>query len=67
MEETGSLREGSSVVGAQQSVTVMGEELEIVRILDDLDLCEDDGCPWKEEERKVKQGLKGHKGSYILE
>ena len=44
-----------------------GENLEIVKILEDLDLCEDDECPWKEEERKVKQGLKRHKGGYILE
>ena len=38
------------------------EKLEIVRILEDSDLCKDDECPWIEEERKVKQGLKGHKG-----
>ena len=62
MEETGSLREESSVVGAQQSRTVVGEKLEIMRILEDSDLCKDDECPWIEEERKVKQGLKGHKG-----
>ena len=56
MEESGRLRKGPSVVGAQQSMTVVGEKLEIVRNLEDLDLCEDDGYPSKEEEKKSESG-----------
>ena len=56
MEETGNLREGPSVVDAQHSRTVVREQLEIVRNLEDLDLCEDDGYPSKEEEKKGESG-----------
>ena len=56
MEETGNLREGPAVIGAQHSRTVVREQLEIVRNLEDLDLCEDDGYPSKEEEKKSESG-----------
>ena len=55
LEETESLREGPSAVGAEHDC--YGGKVEIAKILVDLELCDYEGCPWKEEGRKVKQGL----------